>query len=518
MRLGNWEFELRRTPVENGHQGPAGISATDLLERYDLVEVTDDSILVTEAPKKLQEAPPLNELGTTGSSVWTRYMREEYNPELRGWLGLQKYDRMRRSDGQIRGTLRLIKTPVLAARWYIEAASDSRRDQRIAEHVWNCLTKWMSVSWPQLLTEMLLMLDFGYYMFEKVYTFRDNKVIWQKLAPRHPLDVIEWDYDRHGGPNRVRMYAPDNSAEGVWIPIDKLTVFTFDKEGGDMEGISILRSAYKHWYFKENLYKIDAIQKERHGIGVPVIKLPPNFSPADRALADEMGRNLRTNEKAHITLPPNWDIVMLKLEGQPVDAMVSIEHHDLMIARNVLGQFINASTGNTQEEQQQLFLKATRFIADIIRDAFNKWAIPQLVDYNWANVDEYPELKVRRIGDTVDWRTISFAIRNFIGAGVIIPDDQLEKWVRDEMDLPAANVDTARIIVPPQQAGTLPQGPPDANPGPGGAAAGLAHQNQGVGGVPTAPQAGLPRQSTAGGMRRAQQPPATGRTADRSGG
>jgi hypothetical protein len=207
--------------------------------------------------------------------------------------------------------------------------------------------------------------------------------------------------------------------------------------------------------------------------------------------------------------------LMLKMEGQPVNAMESIEHHDLMIARNVLGQFINAATGNTQEEQQELFLKATRFIADTIRDALNKWAIPELVNFNWANVDEYPELKVRRIGDTVDWRTISFAIRNFIGAGVIIPDDQLEKWVRDEMDLPGADILTQRIIVPPQQAGTLPQGPPDANPGPGGAAAGLAHQNQGVGSAPSAPTAQLPRQSTAAGMKTSP-----GRNAgnDRSGG
>jgi len=110
-------------------------------------------------------------------------------------------------------------------------------------------------------------------------------------------------------------------------------------------------------------------------------------------------------------------------------------------------------------------MKATRIIADIVADVFNKWAIPELVNYNWLTVDEYPTLRARRIGETVDWRTISFAIRNFVGAGVIKPDDPLEAWIRDEMDLPKPDPESVREMATPQ-----------------------------------APQARLPRQSTAGNM------------------
>src|SRR6202000_3063401 len=117
----------------------------------------------------------------------------------------------------------------------------------------------------------------------------------------------------------------------VNIPINKLLVFSFDKEAGNIEGISLLRSAYKHWYYKDTLYKIDAIQKERHGIGVPVIQMPPGWKKADKDLAEKIGRNLRTNEKAHIVLPPMWNILFAKLEGQPVDCLPSIEHHNQMI-------------------------------------------------------------------------------------------------------------------------------------------------------------------------------------------
>jgi hypothetical protein len=307
----------------------------------------------------------------------------------------------------------------------------------------------MTLSWTQVLTEALLMLDFGYYMFEKVWDLAivdgQPRTILKKLAPRHPMDVKEWKYDSNGGPAGVVMYG-SNSNEDYFIPIEKLLVFTFDKEAGNIEGISVLRSAYKHWYFKEQLYKIDAIQKERHGIGIPVIKLPLGFTDADKRLAEELGRNIRTNERAHIVLPPSWEIMMLKLEGNPVDALTSVEHHNAAIRENILVNFI---VEGAKEEDLVLFLKATRFIADIVIDSFNSYLIPQLIDYNFTNV-EYPKLKVRRIGETADWRTLSFAIRNLIGAGVIIPDEQLEINLRNEMDLPQIDKDSARLIATPQ--------------------------------------------------------------------
>jgi hypothetical protein len=394
----------------------------------------------------------MSELGTTGTSIWYNVLREEYNPRLRGQAGLKKYDEMRRSDAAVRASLRMMKTPVLAARWFIQPASPSKRDVKIADFVEDNLMKRMTISWHQVLIEALLCLDFGYYMFEKVFDFhptKDNKVIWKKLAPRHPMDVLKWEYDANGGPLKAWMYDPSN-AGGIPISINKLLVMTFDREANNMEGISVLRSAYKHWYYKENLYKIDAIQKERHGIGIPIIRLPPGFSDQDKNLANDMGQNLRTNEKAHIVLPPMWEIDFAELKGAPTDAITSIQHHNNQIFLNVLADFLGDSAASTNETTQEMFYKGTRFVAENIRDIFNKHAIPELVNYNWPNIEEYPELRVRRIGDATDWRSISFAIRNFIGSGVLTPDGQLEEYIRDEMDLPGMDPMTARMQMLPQ--------------------------------------------------------------------
>lgn len=430
----------------------ATIELSELQSRFTPLKVTEHAILMTD---NVVDSPPrssaslLREYGSTGQSIFGGVVREDYNAELRGRQGLELYNRMRKSDGQIRGALRLVKTPVIAARWYIEPASPRMKDQTIAKYVWDNLQKWMSVSWPQTLSECLAMLDFGYYVFEKVFDVRGGKIIWKKFAPRHPLDIREWVWDAHGGPKGVWLHQDMGASPDVFIPIWKLAIFTFDKEAGNLEGVSVLRAAYQHWFFKQNLYKIDGIQKERHGIGIPVIKMPPNFDSNDSTLADEIGRQLRTNEKAYIKLPPGWEIFMLKLEGNAVNALESADHHNKMIANSILAPFLGGEA-TINEHSQEIFFRSIRFVADIIRDVFNKFCIPQLVNWNWAGVDEYPELRVRHIGDTVDWRTISFAMRNFAGAGILIPDDPLELWVRDEMNLPKPDTATRRVIVVPE--------------------------------------------------------------------
>jgi hypothetical protein len=410
-----------------------------------------------------------NELGSAVPSPFTSWVRREYNRDLYGVKGLRKYDQMRKSDGTVRGTMRLAKTPVLGGQYSMAPATSSTKDQKVANFVWSNLTDWMTTSWPQMLTESLLMLDFGYYMFEKVFVPGEQitndpdargKICWKKMAPRHPMDVKEWFFDLEGGPLSVDLWGSPAQMAGLqggmfqgygqWtnIPINKLLVFSFDKEAGNIEGISLLRSAYKHWYYKDNFYKIDAIQKERHGIGIPVIQLPAGYSADDLTLADNLGRNLRTNERAHVVLPPNWVLAFAELKGQPVNCIESINHHDQQIEKQILGQFLSSVSAGSQEQQQTLFLKATRFTADVIVDAFNSYAIPQLVDMNFAGV-KYPKLVVKRIGEQEDWRTASFTIRNYVGAGVITPDQPLEDALRSELGLPPADPATARLAQTP---------------------------------------------------------------------
>ena len=473
------------------------VALAELLDRHDLVSVEprEGYIVMSRRDVAVQLAKPasidtglgLQELGYTSMSPWTAWTRDERMPELRDKRGIRTYYDLKRSDGDIRGSLRLVKTPIQAAHWYLEPASDSAEDKNIAKFVQKALFDGLNVDWSQVLDDVLLMFDYGYMVFEKVYKFdKDGKVVLQKLAPRHPLDIMEWVFDDRGGPNGIIMepFVPFGNLGisgpsdqlpfpnmGQFIPIRKLVIFSLEAEAGDLRGISVLRSAYKHWYYKDTLYKIDAIQKERHGIGVPVILLPPGFSKEDKILADEIGRNLRTNERAHIVIPANWVITFAKLEGQPVSAIESINHHSSMIRVNVLAPFMGEA--RPDQESTDMFFKSTRYLAASISNIFNRFVIRQLVDMNFRRT-EYPKLRARRIGEWNDLRTLSFAVRNFVGAGMITPDDVLEAQIRDETDLPPMDKATARPIIqggfnnaqPPHEGGGDPNQPHPPGPSP----------------------------------------------------
>jgi hypothetical protein len=452
-------------------EDPGSVALAEILDAYDVVSASNPGespyIVVSDKGSMLAETVAVGpELGYSSPSPWTSWTREEHNPKLRDVNGITEYYRMKRIDGIVRGALRIFKTPVLSANWRVEPGGKSARDVNAARFVADNLFNGLNVSWNRLLEDILLMVDYGHMILEKVYELdTDGKVRLRKLAPRHPADVLQWHYDSNGGPDGVSMAPNDFAGEpqGIFIPIRKLAIFSLEAEAGDLRGLSVLRSAWMHYQYKFNLYKIDAIQKERHGIGVPVIKLPPGFSREDKNLAEELGRNLRTNERAHVTLPPNWELTFAKLEGQPVDSMKSIDHHNQMIMANVLAPFLTEA--DQKKEGLLTFLKATRYVADTVSDTFNHHIIPDLIEFNWTRVKN-PKLRARRIGEEEDQRTMSFTLRNYVGAGLIIPDENTEAFLREEMDLPPADPDTRRetkAIAPQRPAGPPRQASPDAS-------------------------------------------------------
>jgi hypothetical protein len=130
----------------------------------------------------------------------------------------------------------------------------------------------------------------------------------------------------------------------------------------------------------------------------------------------------------------------------------------------------------------------------------NRYVIEDLVNINYSRV-KMPKLKVRRIGEWEDARTQSFTLRNYVGAGLIRPDDTLEAHLREENDLPEIDWETRQEIV-------APQGPPteDDEGSPAGDTPNKANP-------PKPARTGPPRQAAA-----SAQAPRSNAGIDRSGG
>jgi len=388
-------------------------------------------------PKKTTST---KEIGGTGTLIFNGFISDkEYRSDLKGLAGIKKFDEMRRSDATVRATLQYIILPILRANWYVEPAdTDDPQSIEIAKFVEDELMNKMEVSWTAFLREALLHLVFGHYVFEKVFTLReDGSIGWKKFAPRMPETIQRWALP--SGEFGIEQQLPEG--KNVFIPGNKLLVFVNEKEGDNYLGISILRSAFKHYYIKDVVYKVDAMAIERQGLGIPVITTPPNATPEDEALAEDIAANIRANEKSYARIKEGWTLEFMDSKGTSVkDAMPTVMHHDRQIAKNILAQFMEIGAGSNaggysqSQDQSKIFLLSEESVATYISEVINKDAIRELVDLNF-NVEEYPELKYSKISQE-DANIMSTAIQRYAQAGVLTPTPATEDHVRDVMGLP----------------------------------------------------------------------------------
>jgi hypothetical protein len=364
------------------------------------------------------------------------------------------YEQMTNGDAAVDVSLRASKMPILGAMYFVEPFDDTDEALDIAEFVEYNLLQGAGAPLLNVLEDILRMYEYGFSVLEKVYETREwapkrtganrrNYTMLKKLAPRPTPTIATINYDDNGGPLSITQNALDakNKVTKVDIEIQKLIIFTNNRKGGNLEGKSLLRTSRTHWYFKSNLYNIDGIQKERHGMGFPVVDLPPGYTDLDKAAAYELVTNIRTNERGGAVLPPNWILRFLDIPGNPVNVMESVEHHNGMIMLNTMTQFLLLGlegTGGgraTSGSHQDMFTKSLRHVGNLICDSINLYCVPYLVGYNF-DTDKFPKLQVRNIGETKDMQQWASGIANLINADAITPDIETENWVRSIIDAP----------------------------------------------------------------------------------
>lgn len=380
------------------------------------------------------------EVGESGVQIFNGIISgEEYNSNLWGRRALATYDEMRRSDASVKMSLKAVKEPIKALPWFIKPASDDPKDVEVAAFIDEVIFR--VLRFRTALSEILTHLEFGFSVHEKVLEVQPingtPRVVLKKLAFRKQTSIAKWV----AGDNRPGVTQTNSKGVGVPIDLDRIVVFTNDQEGDNYEGISILRAAYKHWYYKDKLYQIDAIGHERQALGVVKIKHPKNAEGSAITQAENAARNLRANEEAFITEPEGWDINFMDMKaGTLKDVKPSIDHHDRQISKNVVAQFMDlgATSGSGSravgEPQLAIFEQAVQSVAVLIADTFNQYVIKELVDLNF-NVTAYPELSPGDVNkDSLGELATSY--KTLVDAGAITPTEEDEAYLRGRLGLP----------------------------------------------------------------------------------
>lgn len=411
------------------------------------------------------------EIGRVGQRRYGGIFYEEFLSELRGRKGAEVFTEMSNNDETIGAILFAIEMLVRQASWNVEPGGSTAKDREAAEFVKSCMDD-MQQTWIDTISEILSFLTYGWSFHEIVYKRRmgrtkdnrtsskydDGLIGWMKLPIRSQETLYQWEYDDQDNLiGMTQMPPPDFGL--ITIPMNKAMLFRTRSRKDNPEGRSILRTAYRSWYFKRRIQEIEGIGIERDLAGLPVITTPEGMDIWDkddedmnaiRAGLEAMVKNIRRDSTEGLVLPFGYTFELTSTGGsRQFDTNSIIARYDTKISQTVLADFIqlgHESVGSfaLSSDKTNLFSMAICAFLDIICQTFNSQGIPALIDINgdhFAGVTDYPRLTHGDIED-VDLATMATFIKDMTSIGVIIPDESLEDYIRQLGKLPKRTTDT----------------------------------------------------------------------------
>jgi hypothetical protein len=410
------------------------------------------------------------ETGITGLRRAGGYVQEEFLPQLAGYRAIQVFREMKDNDPVVGAILYAIDKLVRQVPWRVQPASTRLEDQRAAKFLESCLYD-MSTSWEDTISEIMSMLAFGWSIHEIVYKKRngqnrdstknskydDGAIGWRKLPIRAQETRQEWVFDDRGGIQGMYQSAPPDYTL-VLLPIEKSLLFRTTTAKNNPEGRSVLRNAYRSWYFKRRIEEIEAIGVERDLAGFPIMYVDPDIMRADapgwkQTIFNDYKEavvNIRRDQQEGLVLPAIYDDnnnQLYRLEllsaggGRQFDTNTIITRYDQRIATTVLADFILLGQANhgsyaLSSDKTNLFALSIRTWLEIIKTVMNQHAVARLFSVNGFKVRRLPELTYGEI-ETPPLTEIGTFIQQLAGAGApLFPDGALENHLRKMANLP----------------------------------------------------------------------------------
>ncbi len=396
------------------------------------------------------EKQTYRELGNVGLKEHAGIIAEDFVPKLKYLHQRMRAYKEMRNDPIIGAILFAIEMHLRRAGWHAEGEDEEQK-----EFLESCLDG-MSHTFQDFLSEVLSMLPYGFSVHEIVYKEReDGKIGWKKIPIRSQDTIERWEIDDEGGLDGLYQRSQKRQ-DLVYIPIEKLLLFRPSSFKNNPEGRSVLRSAYKPYYYKKKLEVIEAIGIERDLSGYPTLSVPRDiFGQSElakerKAYAEQMVTRVRKDEQMGAILPPGWELELLNSGGKgKTDAGEVIERYSLQMAQSLLADIImlgHFSGGSfaLSEQKYELFVTALDSWLNSIKEVFNKHAVPRLMRFNGiADKDRWPQLEHDPV-TKLDPQKLSNILFRAAGVDAIRPDDRLEKFLRNFLGLPEADPDTAR--------------------------------------------------------------------------
>lgn len=422
------------------------------------------------ARTKFAKEGSMREIGSTGLKAYGGQVYEENLRQLAGSLGFKTFAEMRDNDPIVGAILFIIDKLLRNVKWKVVPADESIAAADVANFVTECMND-MEHSWEELISEILSMLTYGFSAHEIVYKVRlgvdqtdpskhskyaDGRIGWRKMPIRSQETISEWLINDSGDVTGIKQ-TPIAAGTVVTIPIDKLVLFRTQSFKNNPQGRSILRNAFRPWYFKKRIEEIEGIGIERDLAGLPIAHVPPNIlsstataeEKATLASIKKLVTNIRRDEQEGVVFPlvydeqgnPLYKLELLSTGGsRQFDTTAIITRYNKTIAMTVVADFIFlgqdkvGSFALSSDKTSMFSLALGAWLGDIAA-VVNRKPVPKLMQLNGIAPELWPTVKH---GDLEKEDVMRFvdSIYKLTSVGALMPDEDIDAKARELLDLP----------------------------------------------------------------------------------
>jgi hypothetical protein len=410
---------------------------------------------------------PTIEVGTTGLKRGGGLVQEEFIRKLQGQQAIKVYTEMSENDPTIGAALYAITAFLRSVKWTAKRprGNVSNKAKAAQKYLQEVMTD-MERSWEDAVDEILTMLIFGHAVLEPVFKIRkdnnskypDGKVGLRYLAPRGQETISEWDIDAQGNILGLTQSAYPNYIP-TYIARQRFLLFRTRSVRNNPEGRSILRSAYRPWFFKKRLEEVESIGIARDMTGIPVFEVPvallsANASPTQKATVahfEKLASQLHRDEREGMVIPTEADS-----EGKPTGYKLRllssagpkqiipdpvIRRYDVRIAMSMmaegmlLGSERSGGSYSLAEEKSSSFSRSLLYILDIVEQEFNANLAEPLQMASGFKPKDFARWRAGSV-TRANIDQLSKTISNLVTAGLFRPTEDDEHHMRDLADLP----------------------------------------------------------------------------------
>lgn len=446
-----------------------------------------------------KEAPVKSfaEVGASGLRVTGGRVREELLYVLQGDKAIKVYREMRDNDSVVNALCYGIEQEIRKVDWTVDQGDAT---EEAAQFLQECHDD-MEHPWGDVVSEAASMVQFGWAWMETVYKtrqglecdpssdFDDGRIGWRKIALRSQDSLWDWELARNGdilGMNQ-RTYSDLGSDAGpVLIPANVSLLFRTSHFKNNPEGRSMLRPAYRAWFYKKRIEELEAIGVERDFAGMPVIGVPaelmsPDASSDQTAALEEwkrIGRNLRVDEQACIVYPRVFDennnlLYDIQLAGtgsrRLFDTTAIITRWATAILQSALAdvmQLGHEDVGSRAlgDTKQDMLTNGIQALVDEVREQFNRTAVPRLFRLN-GMPSPFPKFTTSPVGEIDAGEFVQMVLQYSQAGAPLFPDNDLDNAVREKIGLPERSAEALEMDAAMEQAKLdALQNPPPAPP------------------------------------------------------